>query len=259
MKSAAGCELHNPVAYECDAAGNRVVWVDVRCARASWDDLMVLLAAADIHGWEQLAILEVRDGALWAELRNPDGTREEFCGNAFRCVSVIPNLGPDAAIHTAAGRFQSLPGGGIRIMESAIKVTVDSADLLIDVGTPHRVRFVTEWTDVDVIGLEWSTGTSPVNATFVEVLSTSILQCRTFERGVGETASCGSGALSAVVALTTISKSQAPSATEVRFRSGEVLHVHRSSTREAWEIRGRYHLVRSAELKQFGRLQHLSR
>lgn len=242
--------LHRAIAYECDAAGNRIVWVDLRRARGSWDDLMAVLATKKMDAWEQLAILEYRKGALWAELRNPDGTREEFCGNALRCVSVIQNLDSNVAIHTAAGQFQTLPGGGVEIMESAIKVTDYGGDVLVDVGTPHRVRFVTELVNAQSIGLKWSTGLSSVNATFVKVLSANILRCRTFERGVGETASCGSGALSAVVALSIMSKAHAPSVTEVRFLSGEVLHVHRSSRQGTWEIWGRYQLLRSVELEE---------
>jgi hypothetical protein len=75
-------------------------------------------------------------------------------------------------------------------------------DVLVDVGTPHRVRFVSDLLAPEVtrLGREWSQGMDPVNATFVEPHEGG-LRVRTLERGVDrETQSCGTGALAAYLA-----------------------------------------------------------
>ena len=76
---------------------------------------------------------------------------------------------------------------------------------LVSMGNPHAVLCVasTEQTDVQGLGAEVQANprfTEGVNVGFMQVISRQAIQLRVFERGVGETLACGTGACAAVVA-----------------------------------------------------------
>lgn len=75
----------------------------------------------------------------------------------------------------------------------------------ISMGNPHAVVFVDSLTDEQVEGLGPQIETHPVfpektNVEFVRVVSPTKLRMRVWERGVGETWACGTGACASVVA-----------------------------------------------------------
>jgi diaminopimelate epimerase len=84
-----------------------------------------------------------------------------------------------------------------------LDVTVDIAAL--SMGNPHAVQLVN---DVDTAPVEQqgplvqqhARFPSHVNAGFMQIVSRTHIRLRVFERGVGETLACGSGACAAVVA-----------------------------------------------------------
>ena len=84
-----------------------------------------------------------------------------------------------------------------------LDVTVDIAAL--SMGNPHAVQLVN---DVDTAPVEQqgplvqqhTRFPSHVNAGFMQIVSRTHIRLRVFERGVGETLACGSGACAAVVA-----------------------------------------------------------
>jgi len=87
-----------------------------------------------------------------------------------------------------------------------LKVGDNNVDITpVSVGNPHAVHKVDELNDeyVATVGcaLE-SHGRFPnnVNVGFMQVLNRSEIQLRVYERGVGETQACGTGACAAVVA-----------------------------------------------------------
>lgn len=75
----------------------------------------------------------------------------------------------------------------------------------LSMGNPHAVSFVDHITDHHVLALGPLLETHPVfpertNAEFVRVLGPGRLRVRVWERGVGETEACGTGACASVVA-----------------------------------------------------------
>lgn len=128
-------------------------------------------------------------------LYNADGSRAETSGNGLRCAARALldagwETGPQLTITTDAGpRALTLhPGGTVSVDMGAPRVDGEHVDL----GNPHRVVFVE---DLDAVA-------GPVSpAENVEFVAPGPapdhLAIRVFERGVGETQACGSGACAA--------------------------------------------------------------
>ena len=170
---------------------------------------------------------------------NIDGSESEMCGNAIRCVGKYAwenGLVSDSSItiETGAG-LKSLqlavdPAGkvntarvgmGVPILNAAeipsqlkgeriIEQPFDFGDFslsgtLISMGNPHFVTFVddvqqtpvTEWGPVIE---NYSLFPRRINVEFVQILSSSEVIQRTWERGSGETWACGTGASAVCVA-----------------------------------------------------------
>jgi diaminopimelate epimerase len=182
-----------------------------------------------------IRLLAGRDGAdCEMELTNADGGLAEISGNGLRCLAhVAAQLGLGAGdrlvVDTAAGRremsirrrpedgevdYAEAEMGLVMFTPEMIPVVADSPfdlEATVDgvryrgdaagVGNPHYVVFVD---DPDAVPLDRH---GPVlehdvrfpNRTNVEMVvpTASGLRMRIWERGVGETASCGSGACAA--------------------------------------------------------------
>jgi len=163
---------------------------------------------------------------------NADGREVEQCGNGARCfarfvrekkltgkrlISVetasgiihlrvlpkhevevemaVPEFDPEKIPFKASGRAASYP---LRVGDREIEIGA------VSMGNPHAVLRVenTGAADVETLGpLIEGHPDFPrrVNAGFMQVVSEREINLRVFERGVGETLSCGSGACAAVV------------------------------------------------------------
>jgi diaminopimelate epimerase len=133
--------------------------------------------------------------ALTMELYNADGSRAETSGNGLRCVALAVvdaglETGPTFTVQTDAGsrRLELRDDGEVSVEMGT--ATIDGHD--VDLGNPHRVVFVD-----DVAGID-APPDGDVNIEFVRVgPGPNELTMRVFERGVGETQACGSGACAA--------------------------------------------------------------
>lgn len=156
---------------------------------------------------------------------NSDGSEAKMCGNAARCVGKW--LFENGIVKKSHVRLET--ESGIRELYLTLKdgevglVTVDmgSASITgtasieargesyrltcVDVGNPHQVAFCE---DVDLLPLDgigrifernprFEMG---VNTEFCEMIAKNHLKARAFERGSGETLSCGTGACASAVA-----------------------------------------------------------
>ena len=168
-------------------------------------------------------VASMADLAEWfMDYRNADGSLSEMCGNGSRVFARYldaTGLITDAEVMIATR-------GGIRTvsMESDLSITVDMGipttppgTAVVTVGSrqlpavgvmipnPHAVSFVES---LDVAGdLLVSPGIAPAsifnegaNVEFVVVRGKNHIAMRVFERGVGETLSCGTGACAAAFA-----------------------------------------------------------
>ena len=141
---------------------------------------------------------------------NPDGS-QSLCGNGCRCaVAFARKLG----LIEDKTKFLAIDGehlaeineNTVRLLMNDVKTveTIDN-DLLIDTGSPHYLKFVTDLDHIDLIDeakkIRYNSRfkANGVNVNFVENTANGI-KIRTYERGVeDETLSCGTGVTAAAL------------------------------------------------------------
>ncbi len=172
---------------------------------------------------------------VFMEIWNADGGQVDACGNASRCIPwlVMVETGRDAImLETNAGLLQTTRTGEFSVAvdmgeprldwtEIPLKEYMDThvidvkvgpidAPILarpgaVNMGNPHCVFFVenVEETAVDKIGpmIEFHPlFPQQCNVGFAEVRARNEIRLRVWERGVGITQACGTGACAALVA-----------------------------------------------------------
>jgi diaminopimelate epimerase len=157
-------------------------------------------------------------------LQNADGGEAEMSGNGIRCLAWVAaraGLGDEhtLTVDTAAGRrvitltrdgsgtvvAAEVDMGPVALGEEDIEVTVDGVEYwgdVANVGNPHLVCFVIDPSAVPVanhgprIELD-ARFPKRTNVEFIRVHPPDVIDMRVWERGVGETLSCGTGACAA--------------------------------------------------------------
>jgi diaminopimelate epimerase len=161
------------------------------------------------------------DGVPWfMDYLNADGSVAEMCGNGIRVFARYLTdhklaTGPDLVIGTRAGVRQVRWDGGelFRVDMGPAMVTgageaeIDGrrcAGVAVNVGNPHLVCLVTESPDdFDLANPpQVDAGQFPdgVNVEVARVTGERAIEMRVYERGCGETLSCGTGAVAAATA-----------------------------------------------------------
>jgi diaminopimelate epimerase len=182
---------------------------------------------ADRHlgvGCDQILVVE-RPRAAGADFRyrifNADGGEVEQCGNGARCfVKFVHAHGlsakPEIAVETLGGliRPRLEQDGEVSVdmgrpeYSGVEKLDLDGEQVKVDLvsmGNPHAVQFVADVAKAPVTTQGPRLEHHPrfragVNAGYVQVLDRHRIALRVWERGAGETLSCGTGACAAVVA-----------------------------------------------------------
>ena len=182
-------------------------------------------------GFDQL-LLVTRPGSGGADadyrVYNADGGEVEQCGNGARCIVryLSEILGrDDVRLHSEAGQIEGeVIGDRVRInlgiprfdpaalpfegfaQAARYSLTVDGSAVefgAVSVGNPHIVLPVdsVDRAPVGILGPELETHSAfpkRVNVGFMETVDRGLIRLRVFERGVGETRACGTGAAAAV-------------------------------------------------------------
>lgn len=199
------------------------------------------------------------DGLYAMRMFNPDGSEAEMCGNGIRCVArlLYENgyiSGKEARIATASGlrtvRIASTPAGefisatvdmGIPQMDAPLIPAAGSGQLIdipvsvdagvfsvtaVSTGNPHGVVFVDDVESFPVAEAgaqleRCALWPQKANIDFAEIRPGSI-RVRVWERGVGETLACGTGACAVAAAAIASGRGKAPFAIEL---SGGRLHI----------------------------------
>ena len=164
-----------------------------------------------------------QNGQFFMDYRNADGSLAEMCGNGARVFGLYlrdKNL-VDKNIFTISTR-----AGDVKIQvfnPNKISVTMNSAKIRnnpveiinnskkytatgVDAPNPHAVVFVDDLNEIGELKTapthfpkdEFATG---VNVEFVKKINDTHVQMRVFERGSGETLSCGTGACAVAAVL----------------------------------------------------------
>ncbi|HEX2041946.1 MAG TPA: diaminopimelate epimerase [Acidimicrobiales bacterium] len=183
--------------------------VDAAVARAVCDRHLGAGADGLIRGTRGDAEADVA-----MELWNADGSRAETSGNGLRCLAravVDAGLvaGPVLVIATDAGLRRATLGadGLVSVEMGAVRVVERDGDDprwlgFADAGNPHVVLGVDDPTkeDLEEDGPAWERAYGGVNVEYVAAgPAPDELTMRVWERGVGETMACGSGACAAAV------------------------------------------------------------
>ena len=168
------------------------------------------------------------DPDVWfMDYRNADASIAEMCGNGVRVFArylveegLVPEGTTEIPIGTRAGlRAAALLGDGRVRVWMGRPATADAGTTVqigdsnwpatnVDVGNPHAVVLLGEGDELAELDLTRAPGWFPleafpsgVNVEFVDELAPGHVRMRVFERGVGETDSCGTGTVAVASAV----------------------------------------------------------
>ncbi len=184
-------------------------------------------------GCDQLIVIEPARNSLadaWMTIRNADGSEVSACGNATRCVAdrLMRESGSRGVIlETRAGLLDCKAAGDGLVAVDMGPARLDWRDIPVaepcdtlhlplglealqdpvgvSVGNPHAIFFVADAEAIDLPRLGPVLEHHPffperANIEAVQVLSRDRLRMRVWERGVGITRACGTGACAVLVA-----------------------------------------------------------
>jgi diaminopimelate epimerase len=194
---------------------------------------------ADRHfgvGCDQILLVEkalTKEADFRYRIFNADGGEAEQCGNGARCFLrfvhdqkltskleivvethgglISPRLEQDGRVTVNMGPPVFEPSripfnGGIGTVSEPLEVAGETLNIsALSMGNPHAVQLVSDVERAAVEKLGSLIEHHPrfpkrVNAGFMQVMDRHSLRLRVYERGAGETLSCGTGACAAVVA-----------------------------------------------------------
>lgn len=176
-------------------------------------------------------------GGFRLDIFNPDGSKAEMCGNGIRMLArylvdrgyttnttlsiatgagtITPTVHPDGQVRVHMGKAK-LGGSGIIGYEGdwgkseAIDVKLEIAGkeyefTYVNVGNPHCVIETQNLDDIDLEFLGRSIENhrlfpNRTNVEFMKIIGANEVAMRVWERGVGETSACGTGACAVAVA-----------------------------------------------------------
>lgn len=191
-----------------------------------------------------LVVEHVEGAAARMTVINADGSRPEMCGNGLRCVAgwlVERGRAPEGAWVVAATDAGPRPFEVARTSDGfdvAIRMGAATfgGELVVDVGgeplafervsmgNPHAIRFG-PFDDADLARIGPRVALAPEGGTNVELVRGEgrHLEVLVWERGVGPTAACGTGACAVAAAAVRSGRSPAAAPIEVVLPGGPLL------------------------------------
>lgn len=181
------------------------------------DGVIRVVRGGRIHEWDG-------DPNLWfMDYYNADGSVAEMCGNGLRVFArflineqLVDSLAFDVGTRAGLKHVEAERQGLIAADVGAARVADENVDVThggrrwpavkVDVGNPHAVAFVTA-EELASLELYHAPAWEPaeaypdgVNVEFAVVDGPGRLTMRVYERGVGETLSCGTGVVATAAA-----------------------------------------------------------
>ncbi len=243
-----------PLIQFMEALGNNFVIIDAVTQDFNFDKKLIkkLVNNDEYPVFDQILIIEPPKSVsadFSIRIYNIDGSEAENCVNGMRCVAkylcdqkisvnnkikllVKNNLLSVEKINdefVVENPFSFVPDNiGLKNESHIFSLNKDDQRVEcfgVAVGNPHAVIFNDELKlDVELFGnflQESNIFKNGVNVGFVEVINPDEINLRVYERGVGETQACGSGACAAAVACA-LSK-EMKSEIKINFHQGQVL------------------------------------
>ncbi len=206
----------------------------------------------DFLEFDQIIVIEApeKDIADFSvKIFNQDGSEAKNCVNGMRCVARYLSdrkisIGDTVKLLIGANQvtvkkskndyivenmFSLSPSEiGLNENEQVFEIEFDNKKVpcfAVSIGNPHAVIFNDELgLDVQKFGTflqESNSFKNGVNVGFIEIKSANEINLRVFERGVGETQACGSGACAAAVACAV--QKELAQELKINFHQGQVL------------------------------------
>lgn len=203
--------------HKYQGTGNDFVMVDNRNDGFDKSDLNIISQLCDRRfgvGADGVILIEHSDEADFEMVYyNPDGS-QSLCGNGSRCAVMFAKF---LGIIENDASFKAIDGvHKARIVDEQVHLLMHDVldyekigdDFLIDTGSPHYIKYVSNTGNIDPVAegrkVRYSQrfAKEGVNVNFLEVVSDDELNIRTYERGVeAETYSCGTGCTAAALSL----------------------------------------------------------
>jgi len=179
---------------------------------------------------------------------NSDGSEAQMCGNGIRCFAkyayknklvskimftvetlagtITPELtfkgkeisGIKVNMGTPKLRRKDIPMIGedtLTVVDETLKINPEQAFKItcVSMGNPHCIIFVDDMQSIPTVEIGPKIENHPIfpektNVEFIQILNRKEINFRVWERGVGETLACGTGACAALVASVLNKKSE---------------------------------------------------
>ncbi len=190
---------------------------------------------------------------------NPDGSEPEMCGNGIRIFArylaaagavsepeftvetlagpITPRIREDGSVRVHMGRARFVSGGidtdlvPVTALDGVVDAVLEAATgryrfTFVDVGNPHCVVMVDDTAVVDLPTIGAALERHPafpnrVNVEFIHPEADGSVRMRVWERGVGETQACGTGATAVGAAAVRLGLATSP--VRVRLLGGDLL------------------------------------
>ena len=255
-------------------AGNDFVLIDGRAGlpELGADAIRWIADRRTGVGFDQLLSIEPPrsvDSILYYGIWNTDGSTAAQCGNGARCVAAwavragmaeggsfrinSPSGAVEVCVHAPDDievslgvpdfRAKALPAIGVGAPDGVIEHAGQvHAFRGVSMGNPHALIEVAELDHAPVAAIGAALQVDrrfpdSVNVGFASVLSPAHIRLRVYERGVGETLACGSGACAAVAVLHARGRVDARSGVSVDLPGGR-LQIHWDGPGHAVRMRG---------------------
>lgn len=183
-----------------------------------------------------LVVTPLAPGHVRMEYWNSDGGAAEMCGNGLRCVTryaVDRGWGGPGkfTVETAVGDLSVEMLDAVTARVEVGRWSVEPEAEMVEshrfrrasVGNPHVVTFVesVDEAPVEELGAMIEEATpGGTNVEFAQSVDDGVIAVRTWERGVGETRACGTGAVA--VASVALTEHHGATSATIRLRGGDL-------------------------------------
>ena len=212
-----------------------------------------------------------RDGKWFMDYRNADGSLAEMCGNGIRVMArylverghqpegIFAINTRDGVKHLRVPLTEDISVNMGQVTDEGEAITAATNGHIwngynISVGNPHAVVFVDEMADIGVLNeppvvRPRDSYPEGVNVEFVKITDGNSIEMRVFERGSGETRSCGTGTCAVALAATLHTKGRLPATWIINPPGGRlevVIDGHSNAT-----LTGPAVLVKDVDISRF--------
>ena len=184
------------------------------------------------------------EGRARMTVLNADGSRPEMCGNGLRCAALavtgderlgdefvmMTDAGPRPCILERTGPGRALVTTELGRAEAQGEITHplggtrgDATFVRVSMGNPHAIVFAPPLTasELDAVGASLSARIAGgSNVEIASVVGPQVLDLAVWERGVGRTLACGTGAAATAAAAVALGLVRADAPIEVRLPGG---------------------------------------